>query len=80
MTDFFHCGDVAVTLNATDAAVHVNGMIEISIVRHFVDANPWHGRASVEPSVAVAVLARIKCPVLVAILPVIAFSHWFQSR
>ena len=43
MVNFIHLVDGPVTLDTTDAAVYVNGMIEINVVRDAVDLNPGDG-------------------------------------
>lgn len=41
--DFVHLVDLAVTLDTTDAAVHMDGVIEIDVVRRLVDLHPRNG-------------------------------------
>ena len=45
MVNFIHLVDGPVTLDTTDAAVYVNGMIEINVVRDAVDLNPGDGHS-----------------------------------
>ena len=40
MVDDLHVVDLAVTGHAADAAIYVNGMVEVDVVRGFVDPNP----------------------------------------
>lgn len=41
MVNHFHLVDLAVALDATDAAVDVGGVIEIDVVRGGVNSDPW---------------------------------------
>ena len=43
--DLVHLVDRAMALDATDAAVDVDGMVEIDVIRHFVDLHPGDGLA-----------------------------------
>ena len=45
--NFDHLVDATMALNATDASVYVNGMIEINIVRCLVDSNPRYGSSGI---------------------------------
>jgi hypothetical protein len=40
MVDDLHVVDLAVARHAANAAIHVNGVIEVNVVRSFVDPNP----------------------------------------
>lgn len=40
--NLIHFVDGSVTLHTTDAPIHVNRMVEIDIVRRFMDLNPWN--------------------------------------
>ena len=40
MVDDLHVVDLAVASHAADAAIYVNGMVEVDVVRGFVDTNP----------------------------------------
>jgi len=40
MVDDLHVVDLAVARHATDATIHVNGVVEVDVVRGFVDPNP----------------------------------------
>ena len=40
MVDDLHVVDLAVAGYAADAAIYVNGMVEVDVVRSFVDPNP----------------------------------------
>jgi hypothetical protein len=40
MVDDLHVVDLAVAGHAADAAIYVNGMVEVDVVRGFVDTNP----------------------------------------
>ena len=40
MVDDLHVVDLAVALHTADAAIHVNGVVEVDVVRGFVDTNP----------------------------------------
>jgi hypothetical protein len=46
---FFHLVNAPVTLYATHSSVHMDGMVEINIIRSFVDADPRDGRPIVDP-------------------------------
>lgn len=43
--------DVAVTLHATDAAIHMDGVIEINVVGRLMNLNPWN-RLAVQRALA----------------------------
>ena len=45
MRDGVHLVDLAVALDARNAAVHVDGVIKIGVVRRFVDPDPRNGLA-----------------------------------
>ena len=38
--NLLHLVDLAMAMHATDTAIHVDGMIEINVVRHFMDLHP----------------------------------------
>jgi hypothetical protein len=40
MVDDLHVVDLAVALHTADATIHVNGVVEVDVVRGFVDTNP----------------------------------------
>ena len=40
MIDDLHVVDLAVASHAADAAIYVNGVVEVDVVRSFVDPNP----------------------------------------
>jgi hypothetical protein len=40
MVDDLHVVDLAVAGDAADAAIYVNGMVEVDVVGGFVDTNP----------------------------------------
>jgi hypothetical protein len=40
MVNDLHVVDLAVARDAADAAIHVNGVVEVDVVRGFVDPNP----------------------------------------
>ena len=40
VVDDLHVVDLAVALDATDPTIHVNGVVEVDVVRSFVDPNP----------------------------------------
>jgi len=40
MVDDLHVVDLTVAGHAADAAIHVNGVVEVDVVRGFVDPNP----------------------------------------
>jgi hypothetical protein len=40
MVDDLHVVDLAVALHTADSAIHVNGVVEVDVVRGFVDTNP----------------------------------------
>ncbi len=42
--NFIHVIDLPVAFHAADAAVHMNGVIEINVVRNFMDLHPGNGR------------------------------------
>ena len=45
MVDHLHMVDIAVAGNATDPAIHVNGVIEIDVIRGLMDSDPRNGVA-----------------------------------
>ncbi len=45
LVDFFHVINLAVAMDATDAAVHVGGVIEVSIVGQAMNLEPGNGLA-----------------------------------
>ena len=45
LVNFVHVVDVAVAFHATDAAVYVDGVVEIDVVREFVNLHPGNGLA-----------------------------------
>ena len=40
MVDDLHVVDLAVALHTANATIHVNGVVEVDVVRSFVDPNP----------------------------------------
>ena len=42
LANFVQVIDVAVTFHAADAAVDVNGMVEIDVIRDLMDLHPWN--------------------------------------
>jgi hypothetical protein len=40
MVDDLHVVDLAMARNTANAAIHVNGVVEVNVVRGFVDPNP----------------------------------------
>ena len=41
--NLLHLVDLAMAMHATDPAIHVHGMIEVNVVRHFMDLHPCDG-------------------------------------
>ena len=74
-----HLVDAAMALDATDAPVDVNGMVEIDVVRCLVDAYPGYGCPGVEGSITVQVLALGKLAVLVGVLAEIGEAYGFEQ-
>ena len=46
VVDRVHLVDLAVTLHAADASVHMNGVVEIDVIRGLVDLHPRNGLAA----------------------------------
>ena len=47
MVNHFHVLDFPVTFNATDPTVHVNGVVEVNVIRSLMNPDPRHGFTTV---------------------------------
>ena len=53
--NFLHLVDSPMAIYATDAAIDVDGVIEVSIIRHFMNTSPWYWWTLAENAVVIDV-------------------------
>jgi len=77
MRNFFHLIYPSVTFYATYTPIKMNGVIEICIVRYFVDASPWYWGTLAENAVIISVFFFRQDAIFVFIFAVVTISNWF---
>jgi len=80
MMNDFHLINSTMAFHATYTPVHVDGMVEVYIVRDFMNPYPWYGRTRSEQSVLVQVFFIRKSAVFIRVFSKIGISNYFQKR
>ena len=79
VVNFHHLINSAMALDATNAPIDVNRMVEVNVVGSFVDSDPRYGW-TIENAISVYILFSGKFAVFVSVLSIVGGTNGFEQR